>query len=356
MVVPWSRVRRIGEARLELCGTGLCGGETVPDDALLLGRDVLDCQVFDAAGKRLARVGDVRLQDDGGVLRVVGVEVGTGVVIRRLGLARLAARWREDPIDWKDVHLASARGHALTLGTQTAHRLSPSDLAELLGHLPANRGADLLEELPPRLAAEALSHARPRMGARLVRAIAPKRAASIVNEMAGDDATATLRHMSAADLDTLLGHLESVRAAQLRRLLAHPARTAGGLMNPDVISVRAGAEPGEIARLVADKPPRLDALLTVFLVDDDGRPVGAVSPIGLLTGSPSPQPPPTVRTGAPVSDVVDIFALHDVLAVPVVDDDGRLVGVIAVDDVFEELLSERLPGRHRYRSVRRGRR
>ncbi len=160
MVIPWSRVGGIDDSRLELRDPEPDGDATIPDDLLLLGRDVLDCQVYDAAGKRLARVGDVRLQDDGGTVRVVGVEVGAGVVMRRLGLARLARRLHEDPIDWTDVHLASARGHALTLNAKRVHRLTPTDLAELLGHLPANRGADLLEGLPPPIAAEALRRAR----------------------------------------------------------------------------------------------------------------------------------------------------------------------------------------------------
>lgn len=60
-----------------------------PRTALLLGRDVLDTQVFDIAGKRLARVGDVRLEEDQGTLRAVGVEVGVGAVMRRLGLLAL---------------------------------------------------------------------------------------------------------------------------------------------------------------------------------------------------------------------------------------------------------------------------
>lgn len=210
----------------------------------------------------------------------------------------------------------------MTLATQTARRLTPADLEQLLGHLPTSHGAALLEGLPPRVAADALSHSRPHMGARLVRAIAPNRAASILAEMAGDDAAAALRHLSASDLDALLGHLDSLRASQLRRLLEHPVRTAGGLMNPDVITARAGETIDAIRARVAERPPRPDALLTVFYIDDDRRPVGAVSPLGLLTGAPRPRPTPIVRQSAPVADVVDIFALHDVLAVPVVDDEG----------------------------------
>jgi len=62
---------------------------------------------------------------------------------------------------------------------------------------------------------------------------------------------------------------------------------------------------------------------------------------------------PAVPVSLPVGRLIDLFALHDFVAVPVVDDDGRLVGAVAVDDVLEELLAERLPGRTRFGGVRR---
>ena len=123
-------------------------------------------------------------------------------------------------------------------------------------------------------------------------------------------------------------------------------------MNPDVVTARPDEGIAEIrARLAAD-PPRLDALLTVVVVDGDDRPVGVLSPRTLLTGSAEPAPVGTIDEGAPIARVIDVFALHDVLALPVVDAEGRLRGVIAVDDVLEELLVERLPGRRRFHSLR----
>lgn len=354
--VGWAQVQTLDEDRVELAAAATCAAGTAPDDVLLLIRDVLDCQVFDAVGARLARVADVRLAIDQGMLRILGVEVGVGAVLRRLGFVRLSRRWREDPIDWGDLHLASARGHTLMVGSASVRRLSPPQLAELLGHLPVERGADLLTVLPSEVAADAISRARPRLGARLMRTVAPHRAASIVGAMARDDATAALRHLSARELDTVLGHVESVRAQQLRALLTHPATTAGGLMNPDVLSLPVGTSPDDARAVVTAHAPTLDALLTVFTVDADGRPVGTITPTALVTGRVRPGVPPTVRQSDPVDDVVDAFALNDVLAIAVTDDDGRLVGAIAVDDVFEELLAERLPGRRRFRHVRSRRR
>lgn len=350
--VGWSDVSTVDEDRVELGTAGMPVEAHPREDELLLKHDVLDTQVFDIAGKRLARVADVRLALTNGVLEVVGVEVGPGALLRRIGLARIGQRFPENPIAWSAVHLASVRGHALQLTTPAAQRLGPADLAELLGHLPTGRGADLLEGLPAGVAADALSHARPRLGARLVRSIAPHRAAPIIDAMPSDDATAALRHLPPEELGALFAELDSQRAGDLRRLLAHPPHTAGGLMNPDVIRARQGEPIDEIrARIVAD-PPRLDALLTVVIVDGHDRPVGVLSPRALLVGDARPVPAHSVAEDAAVARVIDAFALHDVLAVPVVGADGRLRGVIAVDDVLEELLVERLPGRRRFHSLR----
>jgi sporulation protein YlmC with PRC-barrel domain len=113
---------------------------------LLLGRDILDAQVFDLAGRRLTRVADVVLAADG---TVEAVEVGLAGVLRRLGLPRLAARaWRRT-IPWSHVHPTSAHGHALMLeATVRTLRAHPLDLRDtLIGHLPPHRAQDVVRRL-----------------------------------------------------------------------------------------------------------------------------------------------------------------------------------------------------------------
>jgi Mg/Co/Ni transporter MgtE len=300
----------------------------------------------------------VRLARDGDRLRVIGVEVGAGAVLRRLGLRRLSGRHRENPLDWKGIHLASGRGHALQLSSSSsgAHRLAPDELVELVARLPTDRAAEILAAVPPELAADALGRARPGLGARVVRALVPKKAGTIVELMASDDAAAALRHLRPAELDKLLAAVDSARAADLRRLLAHPAHTAAGLMNPDVITASSGDDIATIRARLAAGAPLLDALLTVFVVDSDRRLLGVVTPRAQNVGDTRPTPTPSVHQGAPIDEVVGLFALHDILALPVVDDDGHLLGAVAIDDVLEELLAERLPGRRRFRTVRERRR
>lgn len=359
-----TRTRRCVDGSALSLAPGLvrvAGAQDVPGgagDQVLLRRDVLDTQVVDVAGKRLARVADVLLEETGdGTLSVVAVEIGAAGVWRRLGLRRLADRTPVRALAWADLHLTSQHGHALQLTTPGAavHRLAGPELAALVAHLPTSQGADILAAVSPDSAAAALSAAHPRVSARLLHAVAGGTASRLLGRMPVDDATSALRRMAEDDVDRLLGDLgggASERAATLRRLLAHPAGTAGGLMNTAVLTAARG-EPVEAVRdRVAADVPELEGLATVFVLDEQGRPVGSWEPNDLLALRPEPRPVPLVPVTLPVQRVIDLFTLHDWLALPVVDEGSRLVGVVAIDDVLEELLAERLPGQGRYRRVR----
>lgn len=329
-----------------------------PDpDLLRLARDVLDAQVFDVAGRRMARVADVVLVRDEDALRVAGVDVGGRAVARRLGLARWAGPVREDPVDWASVHLTSREGHTLELDAASDRlvRLDPAALAGLVAGLPTERAAQLLGAVAPERAGEAVGRQRPGHGGRLLRALGGERAARLVGTMPADDAAAALRHTGSRIRESVLGALEPERAVALRGLLDRPAGVAGGIMNPDVVRVPAGSDAEAVRVAVAAARPPLDALLTAFVVDDDGRPVGAVPPRALLAGDATPRPVHPVAADASLAQVAGVFARHDLLAAPVVDGDGRLIGAVAVDDLLEELLAARLPARHRFPG-RRGRR
>jgi sporulation protein YlmC with PRC-barrel domain len=165
-VVPWERVERFDDRGVvvrEGAGPVQAGDGRV----LRLRRDVLDAQVVDLAGKRLARVGDVVLARQDDELRAVAVDVGLAPVARRLGLRRLARRLRAETLGWDGIYLASGRGHRVQLEHRAAdvHRLSQEELAALVAHLPPHRGAEVLDIARPGLhrdPVEAARRARPR--------------------------------------------------------------------------------------------------------------------------------------------------------------------------------------------------
>jgi sporulation protein YlmC with PRC-barrel domain len=160
VVVPWDAVERVGARDVVIRAPA----PAPPPDhrTLLLARDVLDAQVVDLAGKRLARVGDVELAERDGALCAVAVDVGLAPVLRRLGLRAVARRMREEWIGWDGIYLASGRGHRLQIEHRAAeiHRLDHAELMALVGHLPPARGAEVLDAARPGEHADPLATAR----------------------------------------------------------------------------------------------------------------------------------------------------------------------------------------------------
>lgn len=144
-------------------------------DELLLVRDVLDCRVYVVAARGTARVGEVWLEPSAdGALLVPGVEVGTRVVLRRLGLQRWRGRPPDEPLlPLSAVHLVSGRGHIVQLssGMSPVPGLPAHDLAHLLTHLSARAAVDVVRRVPAARSRAAVEHLHPRVRAHLGRAI-----------------------------------------------------------------------------------------------------------------------------------------------------------------------------------------
>ncbi|GAA4759926.1 magnesium transporter MgtE N-terminal domain-containing protein [Actinomycetospora chibensis] len=195
-LVPWSAVASFERSEVQLRDIGPWerfvighGEDPLEEDELLLVRDVLDTQIVDLAGHRLSRVSDVlmtRLPD--GRLEVAAVEVGSGAVVRRLGLRRLGERLPLRAVDWRDLHLTSARGHDIHLATTTAavHQLDAHGLAELLTRLDVTSAAEVVQAVGPRRAAGAVARADPAVGRRIMLALEPADAASVIDELPAD--------------------------------------------------------------------------------------------------------------------------------------------------------------------------
>lgn len=192
--------------------------DALTDDEILLGRDVLDTQIVDVVGQRLARVGDVVLaRASGGRIDLVGVEVGFGGVLRRLGLRKQAARAGEDAVAWTDLHLTSERGHDVQLASprSAVHHLDARGLASLIGRLGTDSATEVLAARTPDLAAEAVRSLDPVVAERLLRSMPESDAAEIVAAMPPEHA---------ASWRARLGRAPALLARRLVRIRVSPHR------------------------------------------------------------------------------------------------------------------------------------
>lgn len=210
LLVPWAAVANVGRDQLVL-GVGAAGAdryavddvaEALADQEILLARDVLDTQIVDVVGQRLARVADVVLTPTAdGHLELIGVEVGFGGVLRRLHLPAVLPSG-EDLVAWSDLHLTSERGHAVQLGTprSAVHHLDARGLAELVSRVDTESATEILATRNPEVAAEVVRAAHPTVGERVLRAMPAALATRIVTAMPAEHAgrwRATLQHMPA---------------------------------------------------------------------------------------------------------------------------------------------------------------
>lgn len=230
LLVPWTAVVEFGRHGV-LLNDGIDtavpfdpDGTGLRDHEILLLRDVLDTQVVDIVGQRLARVSDVVLNRTAdGRLELVGAEVGFGGVLRRLGLHRLAVRAGDDVVDWTDLHLTSERGHTVQLNTprSAVHHLDESALVALIDRLDVESAAEVLATTKPLVAARVIHGSDPVIGEKVLRAMPGDRAAHIVAAMPSAHAKRWLARLARA-------HAHPGRRSLRFQVWPRRRRTTGG--------------------------------------------------------------------------------------------------------------------------------
>lgn len=232
----------------------------------------------------------------------------------------------------RDMHKADAAA--------AIRALSDERRAELTAALDASRLADVLEELPEDEQVAILG------------GLETEDAVAVLEEMEIDDEIDLLKELPTADREQLLAAMPVDEVQRLRSLLSYHEDTAGGMMTPEAVIVGPGVSVAEaIARLRdAELTPALT--MRVFVVEPPtttptGRYLGSVTLPRLLKEQPTrtigdcaDTDVPTVGTGTPESEVAQMLARYDLLAVAVVDAAQRLVGVVTVDDVMVRLVGE----------------
>ena len=351
LFVPAARIGSLQTARVQLSGDTLDlkrferrAGE------VLLRDDVLDRRLIDVSAGRLIHANDVALARVDGWWRLVGVDPS-----RRSLLSRLTGRSRplhgREILDWSHVepfvgHVPTAR---LLLPLRRLRRLHPAQIADIVEGASHDEGEEILTavEGDPQLEADVFEELDTRHQLEFLRSKPDQEAAEILGEMAPDDAADLIAEMAQDRRVPILSLMPADQQRKVRGLLAYNPETAGGLMSPDFVSVRAGSTVADALAQVEGSGRGLpwQAASMVFLLDDDGQLQGSVSVVELLRTKGE-----TLRDVAgeviPASLDVDddlhavafTMADYNLTAAPVVDRDGRVVGVVTADDIIEALI------------------
>ena len=363
--LPWHAVGSLDAtgARLATTRIDIDKFQQRPDE-ILLRADLMDKQIVDIDGRKVVRVNDLRLDEVDSRLRLVAVDVGAAGLLRRLGFERgfrilarnLGVSIPERYIDWADVDPveSSIASIKLRVPHQRLAELHPADLAAILDRLAPRDRAGVLASLDDEAVADAMEEMEPDTQVEVLEDLAPERAADILEEMSPDDAADLVADLDQDVRDEILGHMERKEAEEVQELLGYPEDAAGGIMTTAYIAVGAHLTAADAIDVLRELEPDAETVYYVYVADDDDRLVGVLSLRDLIVAQPNTpiadvmiREPVAVGAYADQDEVAEVVAHYNLLAVPVVDEEGRLVGIVTIDDAIDTVIpaawKKRLP-------------
>jgi len=327
------------------------------ETALFLVKDLFDKQIIDVDGRKLVRINDLEIANTSGTLRVVAADIGLAGLLRRLGAGRVAPRLLERVprtlIAWDNVApLADSNPTHVQLSVSESRlsRLHPSELADIIGELSARDAARIVGALDDETAADAFEHLDADVQQSIIADLGEDRAADIIEEMDSDDAADLLGELDEVQRAALLAKIEDrAYAGELEGLVDYAPDSAGGLMTTDYVWIYPHRTTAATIEKIREIAPESEFIYYLYVTDDRRKLLGTISLRTLLLSLPTAfigklmdSDVVSVAADTSAEDVASTIARYDLLAVPVLDDEGRMLGIVTVDDAIDSIIPEKI--------------
>ena len=322
-------------------------------------RDLLDQQIIDAQGRKVVRVTDVtfesRSENDTETLNIIEVDIGIRSIFRRLVQGVIPALWvrrLQGPIPpnslkWEYCNILEAdpqRRLQLNLNNKLLEQMHPADLADIVEELSPDDRESIFENIDSEVAADTLSEVDPDIQASILESLDTETAADIVEEMSPAEAADALNELEEQTSHDILEEMEAEPEIEVRELLEYAEDTAGGMMNTEYVALPENATVADAIAEIKSNEEVLEKLNTLFLVDAAERLIAAV-PLARLFLAPGDTPLKELAAEDLIqvdveekeSSLTELFDKYNLLALPVVDLDGKLSGAITADDIISVL-------------------
>lgn len=321
---------------------------------VLLRADVLDHSLINVDTARLLTAHEVELvRGDDGTWRVAGIDPSLRPRLWRLAPRRFRGHDSEHRqfVPWHDIepfvgHVPTSR---LKLAARRIVRLHPAQIADLVEAASHAEGGEILAAVgqDKELEADVFEELDEEHQVEFLRERSDEEAAAVLGRMASDDAADLLLELEQERRLPILEAMAPAPQSKLRSLLSHNPSTAGGIMSPDFVSVPGEASAAQALERVRDADLGEQHVAVVCVIDAAGKLLGTVSLASLVRADAPTQvseladaSTPSVASEAEVPEVARLMSDYNLIAMPVLDPEGRPIGIISVDDVLELLVPE----------------
>lgn len=330
-------------------------------DEVLIARDILNKQIVDTRGMRVVRVNDLKLSDTSSTqLRLLGAEVGARGILRSLSpalehVALKVARTFGHPIperiiawSYMDLVERDLSNVKLSVSHKTLDDMHPADIADIIERLDPRLRGQVFAQLDDEQRAGAMAEFDDdAMAAELMGGMNEREASRMLSEMDPDDAAELVSELDYDKAEKLLRLMGVQEQRAIRQLLGYREDTAGRIMTSEFAALPENKTVADAVELLRGLDEDFESVRYVYLSDEDNKLSGVVTLNSLIVAEP--QTPLAdictreVITASPEDDQEDVaedIAKYNLLAMPVVADDGHLLGIVTVDDALDVLEEE----------------
>jgi len=324
------------------------------EDETFIGKWLLDKQIIDLEGSKLVRVNDISLSwvshEDHNYFVLVAVDIGVRGLFRRLGVEFLLSRLENKFVGCQYIKPLENRTSALQLTREKEQmrQLHPADIADIIENMDYKQRANFLDALDSQQAIDALAEMELDIQVEVITQMDEERASDILEEMPPDEAADILSELSSQKSEELLSLMESDDAEDVRELMQYEADTAGSLMTTEYIGLPIWLTAEQAINELRRLAPDAETIYYLYVVDEQETLEGVLSLRELIIASPETTLKSLMHTKfvkiSPYDDhekVADLIHKYGLLAVPVVNSQDQILGIITVDDVLELLMPDR---------------
>ena len=344
---------------LNVTCTGLTelGADEV-NNGLLLVENILDKQIVDMNGRKLVRVNDVRLATLPAGTFAIAVDIGIEGLLRRIGIAAFIKRILSvlkinipaNFILWDDVQAIDHSSLNIRLSKTYAklHTLHPSDIADILEDLGKKLSMSVFSSLDEEKAADVLEELETSAQIHILENLPVNIAADVLEKMPADEVADILDELEDDKVEMLLKEMDKESSEEVRELLEYDDDLVGSIMSTDYLSFSATMTVAEVLVELRSKKPESAELYNMFVIETNDELIGSFNLRDLVVSEPNvsvsqimKSEPVHLLDDQKVGAIAELVSKYNLLAVPVVDQNNQLQGMVVIDDVIEDLTRKR---------------
>jgi CBS domain-containing protein/sporulation protein YlmC with PRC-barrel domain len=305
---------------------------------------IMDKQVVDINGAKVVRVNDVQLGQVRDQFGLLAIDVGFGGLIRRLGFGR-AKRGALIPWHYLKPLEPGLDRLTLTITRTSLVDMHPVDMAEIVSQLSMQERSDLLSTFDKETTGEIIHELDEETRANIIKQMNPEEAADVLEAMNPDEAADILGDLPDKKAEEIIGLMDKEEAEEVIELLEHDEDTAGGIMTTEYVSFPPDMTAEEVMKELRLIAPDIEMIYYLYVVDNREHLEGVLSLKDLILANPMARLDTVMKRNAKKihvdadrKEAAEMVSKYNLMAIPVVDDQDTLQGIITVDDIVDFLL------------------